>query len=114
MPIPVTAWQRLKSLSAMNWQGLTLPVALAVALAACLVATPAQAQNYITTNSSNVFQCKQTGAGTTIAAPIGEFTAAGAPQAWNASDILNAICLAIRVAAGTDSARDVGTCLGRN
>jgi len=45
MTIPTMTWQRLKSLTAMNWQGLTLPLALAAALAA-MAATPAQAQNY--------------------------------------------------------------------
>lgn len=48
----------------------------------------------ITTNSSTVFACKQTGAGTATTAPIGEFTAAGVAQAWTASDILNVSCVA--------------------
>jgi len=48
----------------------------------------------ITTNTSTVFACKQTGAGTTTTAPIGEFTAAGAAQAWTASDILAVSCFA--------------------
>jgi hypothetical protein len=46
----------------------------------------------VTTSSSTVFRCKQTGAGTTTTAPIGQFTAAGAAQAWTASDILEVSC----------------------
>ena len=46
MTIPTMTWQRLKSLSAINWQTLMLPLALAAALAAAMAATPAQAQNY--------------------------------------------------------------------
>jgi len=46
MTIPTMTWQRTKSPSAVNRQGLAVPLALAVALAAGMAATPAHAQSY--------------------------------------------------------------------
>jgi hypothetical protein len=48
----------------------------------------------ITTQTTTTFYCKQTGAGTTTTAPIGEFTTAGAAGVWTASDILTVSCFA--------------------
>jgi hypothetical protein len=42
----------------------------------------------ITTQSTTVFYCKQTGVGTTTTLPIGNFNTAGAAAAWVGSDIL--------------------------
>lgn len=48
----------------------------------------------ITTHSTTVFRCRQTGAGTTTTVPIGNFTSAAAAGAWVASDILAVKCRA--------------------
>jgi hypothetical protein len=42
----------------------------------------------VTTQSTTVFMCKQTGAGTTTTLPIGNFNTAGSAAAWVANDIL--------------------------
>lgn len=49
----------------------------------------------ITTTSTTVARCKQTGAGTTTTVPIGNFNATPAAAAWVASDILIVKCRAL-------------------